>query len=246
MQRKMKLLMTIAATALAVSLVVAMAGPAIAQWFDSSITTFTAATGTSSISTVITGVETNAMVNPIDIDGQLYSAPGGQGNYAITDFSSSSVSNTPNTASVATVSTSGWYPGDYVVFAVTITNNGAATLAINNAATYHIVASIGGTQVYDSTAVNGGTILVMSAGEFGQNTPASDVALLSGATYGNTWLGDNSWNYGNPIPTGPAMPAYLAQGQSFTYTLFIGLGENAPYNIGAFSTTVTINLPVAN
>ena len=179
------------------------------------------------------------METPIGIGADTYTAAN------IATYSAGPVGGNPGSPSSITVSTNDFVPGDWVQFEITVTNTGSATLAVNNAGTYTITASIGGTLVYNlpSTSLN--------AGEFGQDSQAQSIAYLSSSALGpnstpwdSSWFANNSWNPSNP-PTG-TMPAYLTTGQSFVWYLFIGLGDSAPYGISGFSTTITITLPSAN
>lgn len=109
--------------------------PGIAQWFNNSIVSVTSSTATSSITTTVVGVATNAYHNPIDLNGQLYATPGGNAPYPITSFNSGPITSTPTSTtleSTVSISAGGFVPGDYACFQVTITNTGSTTLQFTN------------------------------------------------------------------------------------------------------------------
>ncbi len=251
-----KLILSILALVIVCGFAISLVTPAIASWFNQSVATFTANTATATFTTSIAGVATNAAETPLSLNnGNGYSYSGTN----IASYTPPSVAGNPNNPSAVTVNTGGFVSGTWAVFAITITNTGSATLALKGD-TYTVTDSIGGTTVYD-TQTQYGTI-TLSAGEFGQDTQATDIAYLSNTSpngvlispydatpWAASWFADNSWNavgYPGYNSALTEMPLYLTTGQSFVWNMFIGLGNSAPYGIGAFSTTVTINLPVAS
>ncbi len=144
MQRKYKLLTIILVCAFAV----ALASPAIATWTGYSVVNLTSSTATDTFTTSVVGVATNAVDSPLTIDGNLYTSSGVPGVWSpITDFASATESGNPNINSIVNIAASGFVPGDYAVFQVTITNTGTATLGFTNYQQLDEFVNSGGTSI---------------------------------------------------------------------------------------------------
>lgn len=270
MQKKFKFLTIIVTTALVAALVIASAGPAIGSWIDHSITNITSGAATTSITTEVIGVATNANVNPIDINGKLYSMPGGAGAYSITQYDSGAIASDPaSLISTATVSTSGWVPGDYALFQVTITNTGSTTLQFSEytivnyftgpGTTYTFPAFEGygpGPTVPVGTAPTVGALDSSGQGwqhssiDNGWTSEGSTALMVSDFntaittdTYGliNTW-GANNYLMG----TAPTVGQTLVHGATFVYYIAIGLGVDTAPGIPNAIYTLDVPLTVAN
>ena len=177
---------------------------------------------TDSFTTTVVGVATNAVYTPITVDGYSFTSS----NIAHVDIDSV----TPSTVSI---STSNFVPGDYVQFAVTITNMGTATLEFQpyTYSLYFVTAT--GTIInppYPApitgypAPINPLSAQSWTLANFGADTLSAYLTYLDGSRSTN-WVMDFSY-------TGAAaFPTTLAPGATFTYNLYVGLGSNVPYGI---------------
>ena len=258
MQRKYKILMFTAVCALAFVLVASAAAPAIGAWIDHSVVQFTVGTATSSFTTQVVGLYTNATITPLDINGNPYTGS------TITNFNSGPISGNPSSPSVVAISASNFVPNDQAVFAVTITNTGSTTLTFQSytlndyfltGAGAPITSGPWDTGVYAgvfaltnpwsdfNAAVNGGGALPQSQIVGCGSATAFADQMVDGSTYATTnnfninW--SMAWGSGTATP-----PATLAPAASYTYWVYIGLGVNVPYGIpnAYFSLDVQLSL----
>ena len=261
MKKKLFALAIILIAALAVSAVFAST-PAIASWIDNSAVSITSTAATTGITTTVVGVDTNAVQNPIDINGQLYAAAGVNAPNIITSFNSGPIASGPSTTSVASISASGFVPGDYALFQVTITNTGPTTLQFGNymvndsfvdsngntiGYTFPVYAGYGGTTELAKTApAYSGDISGFWDTATTQSimTATFQTYLNNQATAGciNTWCQDNAL-IGSSAPT---VGQTLVHGATFVYYIYTGLGIDTAPGIPAALYTVTIPLTVAN
>jgi hypothetical protein len=261
MQRKFKFL-TISVIALVAALAIAAAGPAIGSWINNSVVSITSAAATTGITTEVVGVATNANQNPIDINGLLYATPGGNAPNAIASFDSGPIVSDPTTLmSVASISASGFVPGDYALFKVTITNNGPTTLQFGDYTILsEFVNSVGTSISYTAPAYEGyGPFTALANPPLAYSGPITGFWDTAGTqstmtttflTYiqttvvgcENTWCGDNAL-IGSTTPT---VGQTLGTGATFVYYIYIGLGTYTAPGIPSMLYTVTIPLTVAN
>jgi len=272
MQRKFKFLTIIVTTALVAALVIASAGPAIGSWIDHSVVSITSGAATTGITTEVVGVATNAIINPIDIDGHTYSAPGGDGAYSITQFDSGAIASDPTSLiSQVSISASGFVPGDYALFQVTVTNTGSTTLQFGDYTVLSEFVNSGGTSIaYTFPVVTDPTQPAGYQTMGGNTAPANPGFAYSGVISGfwntnptqsaqtalfltylndeqvagcaNTWCGDNALIPG-PAPT---VGQTLANGGTFVYYIYIGLGIDTAPGIPNMLYTLDLPLTVAN
>lgn len=192
-----------------------------------------------SFTTEIQGVSTNANQTPLAIDGSFYNLTD------ITNFHSS-VSGNGGLNSTFTVTAGNFLDGDYVEFAVTITNTGGAPLilnATNNNYTYsNYFVNTQGQYINSPNASlygNGyqNVSSPMNYTGFGTApTIQQELNLMSSSGWDINWV--NWWGAASSNP----IPHELKNGQSFTYDVFVGLGTQAAYNIP--DQFVGINIPL--
>jgi hypothetical protein len=256
-QRKYKFLAIILVCAFAISAVFA-SNPGIASWIGNSVVNLTSTAATDTFTTTITGVATNAVDSAITIDGTPYTSAGVAGSsYPITNFVEGPNSGDPNNPSTVTVSASGFIPGDYALFQVTIKNTGSATLGFTNYQYTDNFVNIYGNIIgytfpandpYNANYVDNpkgtytGTWDLGTSAGFDTDSTLSAMTtkfqtyLTSNAIVGcaSTWCQDNAY-----IGT---LPTTLAPGATFTYYIYTGLGAQTVYGIPADLYTITIPL----
>jgi uncharacterized membrane protein YbaN (DUF454 family) len=246
-QRKYKILAAVLTCVFAISVVFA-AVPSMASWISNSVVNVTSSSATDTFTTTVTGLQTNAEYNPIDINGVTYAGnvTGQQpnGGSPITAFSDVSYG-TGGQNSTAAINSGGWVAGDWALLQVTIQNTGSVTL---NMPTYSIANYFVDSSGNFLTPQPAGTSPyylnneAMTTGNFGQDIPTADIAQMNGPSW-NNWYNDNIWNYQNQ---GAVMPTILAPGATFTYYIFTGLGLTAPYPISNQLYSISILLMPAN
>ena len=214
---------------LAVVIAVVMMGSAVAgivAWKTTSNVQITSTPATVSFTTTVNGVSTNASQTMLIINGNSYNETNIK-SLTLTEIQ------TATQSSVLNVKIGQMLPGDYVQFNVTITNTGQATLMFGNYtmndAAYNTTTEAFIAPSENVTGAMNGTnssLVPVSTDTFSTNfgnlqgyTTTDFEAYLSGQTY---WA-DNFGAYHTVIPQ------ELKPGQSFEYTMFIGLGTNAPY-----------------
>jgi hypothetical protein len=247
MQRKIKLLGAILVFALIVS-AAAMVG---ATWTDNSIVKLTSSTATDSFTTTVVGVATNAVETPIDINGVYYTSSN------IATFAPPVQSGDPNHPSTVEISASGFVPGDYAVFQVTIKNTGSATLAFTNYEyADNFIDSLGNKIAYTfpsndlyqpgyTTTIHGPYSQAFSA-NWDTSTSVSAMTTIfqnyltnnAAAGCASTWCQDNAF-------IGTTLPTTLAPGATFVYYIYTGLGVDTIYGIPSCLYSVTIPLVAA-
>jgi len=269
-----KIIFAIVAVALCATMIVFAVQPSIASWIDNSIVSVTSSTATTGITTQVVGVATNAYYNPIDINGQLYTSAGGVGPNVITSFNSGPISSNPTTLiSTVSISASGFVPGDYALFQVTITNNGPTTLQFTDPYTIlnYFVGPVSETSYnfpsYDGygpgpivpvnvpPAVTGPADNSGSGWQYdkisdGWTSEATTAAMTSDFL---TAIGPtdpygliNTWGANNYlIGAAPTVGQTLATSGTFVYYIAIGLGVDTAPGIPAAVYTITIPLTVA-
>ena len=187
--------------------------------------------------TTVVGVATNAVVTPITLDGHSFSSSN-IGHY--TQIVHTGDCGTPSTASIFA---SNFLPGDYVQFAVSITNTGDAALAFQpyTYSTYFVTptgAIINPPYPMPITGypapINPSSAQPWALTNFGTDTLSNYVVKLSGSA---NWLMDFSYT------KTATLPATLAPGATFTYNLYVGLGSNVPYGIP--SRYFSLSIPLA-
>ena len=215
--------------ALAAIIAVVLMGSAVAgivAWKTTSNVQVTSTPATVSFTTTVNGVSTNANQTMLAINGHYYNMTN------ITDYSVSE-KQVATQSSVLDLSIGQVLPGDYVQFNVTITNTGQATLifgnytmndsAFNTTTGAYVPPSENTTGAMNGT--NSSLILIATdtfSTNFGnlQGYTASDFqASLAGQSYWEANFGAYQ----------TVIPHELKPEQSFEYTMFIGLGTNAPY-----------------
>jgi hypothetical protein len=251
MKRRLKILATVIICVMAVSLVLA-SSPSIAAWIDNSVVNIISAPATATFTTTVVGVATNAgPLNTIDINGNQYNSAN------IGTYSSGAIQGDPNTASIASITASGFLPNDYVQFQVTITNTGSATLAFST--TYTIL-----DQFVNSAGTPIGYIFPSNDPyNANYNDPVKTVAVSHPWTVADwgtdnlatfqTYLTNNAlvgcastWCQDNALPAGTTtMPTTLAPNTSFTYYIYTGLGAQTVYGIPACHYQIAITLTPA-
>jgi hypothetical protein len=263
-----KLILSILALALVCGFAISLATPAIASWMNNSVVSITASAATTGITTTVVGVDTNAVQNPIDINGQLYAKSGGNAPNAITSFNSGPIVSGPTTlTSTASISAGGFVPGDYALFQVTITNNGPTVLQFGDYTVLSEFVDSSGTSIaYNAPAYENCPAFSAAANPapVWNNQPisgfwniASDQATQTTTflTYindeavcgcANTWCGDNCLIGTGTAPTAPIVGQTLGNGATFVYYIYIGLGTYTAPGIANMLYTVTIPLTVAN
>jgi len=258
MQRKYKILMFTAVCALAFVLVASAAAPAIGAWLDHSVVQFTLGTATSTFTTQVVGVYTNATANALDINGNPYTGS------SITTFNSGPVSGNPSTPSVVALSVGGFVPNDQAVFKVTITNTGTTTLLFQSYTLNDYFLDGGGNPITSGpwdTGVYAGTFdstKAMSAFDRpgGALPDGSLVGASSATAFADQMLdGKSQTNYGSEFTTNWGMawgdgtaapPTTLAPGASYIYYVYIGLGVNVPVDIPNAYFSLDVALTLAN
>jgi len=222
-----------------------------ANWIDTSVVKLTSSTATDSFTTTVVGVDTNAVNTPIDINGVYYTSSN------IATFAPPVQGGDPNTPSTVAISASGFVPGDYAVFKVTITNTGSATLAFTNYQYADNFVNSQGTiigYIFPSTDPYNANYVDSPKGPYSQafsanwdiaaNVPAMTTLfqtyITNNAVAGcaSTWCQDNAF-------IGSTLPTTLAPGASFVYYIYTGLGVDTIYGIPASLYSVTIPLSAA-
>jgi len=264
MQKKYKILALVLIAAFAVSAFAA--APSIASWIDNSIVNITASTATSSFTTQVVGIYTNATTSPLDINGAYYASVSGGGVSAITSYNSGPIAGDPSHPSTVALSVSGFVPNDLVEFQVTITNTGSTTLAFQTYSNWCLFVNPNGSPYtypnsyssHPTTPVpvyNPWTFLGFNGGNGGglsdtqTFTSATDSTnrqvfadgLIDALAGGNNVNWEVGW--GN---VGTSVPATLAPSATFVYNIYVGLGTNVPYGIPAMFFSITIPMMVAN
>lgn len=233
-----------------------------ATWVDNSIVKLTSSTATDTFTTTVVGVDTNAVNTPIDINGVYYTSSN------IATFAPPVQSGDPNNPSTVQISASGFVPGDYAVFKVTIKNTGSATLAFGNyIMNCNFVDSNGNIIPYTFPSndpynanyndqphninVAGAWSLTsdmgLGTGQYWDNkadlpsmTTLFQTYITNNAVAGcaSTWCMDNAF-------IGTTLPSTLAPGATFTYYVYSGLGVQTIYGIPACLYSVSIPLTAA-
>jgi hypothetical protein len=262
MQRKFKFLTLIVTTALVVALVLASAGPAIGSWIDHSVVSITSGAATTGITTTVVGLDTNAFQNPIDINGQLYTMSGGNAPNSIGEFNTGPIASDPKTLiSTASISASGFVPGDYALFQVTIKNTGSTILQFSDYTVLcEFVDSSGNAVGYTFPVYNeyGGTYEAAKTGPvysgiisgFWDTAGTQSDMTTQFLTYfqpGNSAGCENTWCADNALigSTAPTSGQTLGNGATFVYYIYIGLGGYTAPGIPTMLYTVDIPLTVA-
>jgi hypothetical protein len=174
-----------------------------------------------SFTTTIVGVTTNVVYTPITINGN--------------SFTTSNIHNylVQSDTGTVSISASNFIPGDYVQFAVTITNTGTATLAFQPYGYNNWFVYANGLEIpsadYPSVIVGypAPTSIVnipWTLTNFGTDTLSTYLTYLDGSRSTN-WVMDFSYTKAATLPT------TLAPKATFTYNLYVGLGSNVPYGI---------------
>lgn len=231
-----------------------------------------ASDGGAHLDMVVRGIKTNALENPLAIDGKDYTSA----NIGTLVYASSRAE---NLHSEVNLTVSGFVPGDYVYLAVTITNEGPVALNISSYSVSAIYVTGNGSALNPDWATANNSTL--PAGEGGgyvsaphlEEYPSLNDYLLKDnlfATYMNTSgddpygengsLGiatfsqsysyfisstcDMQWYYTSAVTE--AVNPQLASGQSFTWNLFYGLGVCGPLNIPGLTYSLTFNFTHVN
>ncbi|AKA48256.1 hypothetical protein IX51_03095 [uncultured archaeon] len=224
-------------------IVILMSGSATAAvmaWEHPSNFNLTSSHASVAFETVVTGISTNANQTPLSINGHNYNLDN------VINFNYISHGN-GGMASNVNLQTGNFLPGDYVQFQVTVTNTGGTTLLLNstdNNYTYsnYFVNSQGqyinspDQQLYGNGYNNSSS--PMNYTGFGDAPTTQQVLTLMGSSGWNiNWV--NWWGSASVIPH------ELKHGQSFTYDLYIGLGDQAAYNIPDQYFSLNVFMPPA-
>ena len=186
---------------------------------------------TDAFTTTVTGVATNAVNNPITINGNSYTTHNIQ-NY---------LKQSDNCGTVS-ISASNFVPSDYVQFAVTITNTGTDTLVFQPFTySFYFVTSSGHiiNPPYPAPVtgypapINPSPAQPWTLASFGTDSLSNYLVKLSGS---KNWVMDFSYT------NGATLPSTLAPGATFTYNLYAGLGSNVPYGIPSCFFSLSIPL----
>ena len=184
---------------------------------------------------------TNAQsVNPVTVGSTVVTSS--TANYTV---SSQSYITTNATYSV---SASGLTPGKYVKFVVALTNSGNTTLALNETGVNFF---INATETSSSGISQQAYVFNASSGQFQlapaylpisefapPETLATFVASMSQSPYNTGWdfaFGSNGVNHIAPT---------LAPGQTFYYSVYVGLGVDASNSVMGSSLALTFSIPL--
>jgi hypothetical protein len=187
--------------------------------------------------TTVVGVATNAVINPITLDGHSFTSSN------IGHYTQTVQAGNCGTPSQVRIFASNFVPSDYVQFAVKITNTGTATLAFQSYTYCSYFVTATGTIInppYPApitgypAPINPSSAQPWTLTNFGTDTLSYYLVKLSGSA---NWVKDFSYT------SAPILPTTLAPGATFTYNLYIGLGANAPYGIP--SNCFSLNIPLA-
>ena len=232
------------------ALVISAAAAVSATWVNQDVVKLISSTATDSFTTTVVGVATNAVNTPIDINGVYYTSSN------IATFAPPVQSGDPNNPSTVEISASGFVPGDYAVFQVTIKNTGSATLAFSNYEyADNFIDSQGNKISYTfpatdphqpgyTTTIHGPYSQAFSANWDTAGSVSAMTTLFQ--TYidttvvgcASTWCQDNAF-------IGGSLPTTLAPGATFVYYIYTGLGVDTIYGIPPCLYSVTIPLTAA-
>lgn len=183
-----------------------------------------------SLTTTVSGNATNVNLSPVEIQGNYYN----ETNFA--SFKSTSTANTGSTVKLGDIS--GFINGDYLRFNVTVTNSGHITVNLTNYSIKAYFVNSDGQGIAPPPGYPANYTLTnetLTSSAFGGDTLQQDIAYLNSNTYNNNWFYDNS------IESQTFTHVTLKPGQSFHYTLFMGLGSQAAYNIPSSGFSLTIH-----
>src|SRR5208283_3852169 len=184
--------------------------------------------------TTVIGIATNVVSNPITLNGYYFTTHNIQ-NYVMQSDENG----------IVTILANNFVPGDYVQFAVTITNTGTDILVFQpyTYSTYFVTSS---GNIINSpypapitgypSPINPSPAQSWVLANFGTSTLSTYLTYLDGSQ-------SNNWRMNFSYTNGGALPSTLAPGAQFTYNLYVGLGSNAPYGIPRcyFSINIPLN-----
>lgn len=175
---------------------------------------------------------TNISINGVPyLNGNYYTTPA----YTQTTTGYSLATGT-GSDSVFNLSLGNFYAGGYIGFNVTITNTGNIALLFTTYSLSCYFSNDNGAYVAPPAGYGAGYNLTyqMNNSNFENVTLANYTAngvTNPGFLYYLDYLWSDNWVAWAGTALGVPVPTSLAPGASFTYTIFIGLGATAPYNL---------------
>lgn len=188
---------------------------------------------------------TNANLNPITYDGV---------NYTSTSPLYTQIGQTYYSHGLQKVSASfsfgGFEPGDYIQMTVNLTNTGHTIMLLNSSGVYVNISA--GITLQNGSSLISETVQYPLATVF--SPPANNASIImgyltssqsSGLTdnYGQILPDNELWIAGFSSVNNTPIPQYLNPGQTFAYTVWVGLGTNTA-NLYGSTSSLEISVPM--
>lgn len=214
-----------------VPVLVMMSGALAFSAFSGSATTnVTATAATVSFTQTAYFNGTNAMNTPFTVNSMTLSAASSNTTVATNSGSSTTLS----------LAVGNFVPSEWAKFVIGITNTGTAALNLNNSGSYFELDSTPAAYAYNGTGFHLTPTKVPYSVLAPPETLSGFVGLLSVQPYAGNW----TFAYGSVGRQ--SIPAYLLPGQTFYFSIYIGLGDLVGNSAQGSSLTLSFVMPMTS